>query len=299
MEDRVHDRAALKQLLDHQYESFNIPDSATDPIQIVRRFDDPADREIVAFLASGLAFGRVASVMASVERVLRAMPRPPAEFVERFEPWRDAAILRPLVHRWLRGPDLVALMLVLQHMRREHGSIEGAFLAGHDADAHDVAEGLERFTALACSVDVSRAYGRAVPAQAGFRYFFPRPSKGSGCKRLNLFLRWMVRHDAIDPGGWTGIRPAQLIVPLDTHIVRIGRCLRLTRYTSPGWKMAREITDALRELDPEDPVRYDFALCHLGMMKACGFGTTRGDAVCPLRGWCRPGARGSRKQTAR
>jgi uncharacterized protein (TIGR02757 family) len=98
----------------------------------------------------------------------------------------------------------------------------------------------------------------------------------------------MVRRDAIDPGGWSGVRPSQLVVPLDTHIVRLARCLRLTRYTSPGWKMAADITASLRVLDPIDPIRYDFALCHLGMMNACGFGKPQRDRQCPLKGWCRP-----------
>ena len=100
---------------------------------------------------------------------------------------------------------------------------------------------------------------------AGVRHFFPRPSAGSACKRLNLFLRWMVRADAHDLGVWTRVPSAKLIVPLDTHVIRVGRGLRLTRYASPGWPMAREITASLRRLDPDDPVKYDFALCHLSM----------------------------------
>jgi uncharacterized protein (TIGR02757 family) len=98
----------------------------------------------------------------------------------------------------------------------------------------------------------------------------------------------MVRKDAVDPGGWTAVAPRQLVVPLDTHTIRTGRCLRLTKRATPGWKMAADITAALRELDPDDPVRFDFSLCHLGMMGACGYGTSRGDAQCPLKGLCRP-----------
>ena len=94
--------------------------------------------------------------------------------------------------------------------------------------------------------------------------FFARPSAGSGCKRLNLFLRWMVRKDAVDPGGWTSIPRSKLIVPLDTHVIRLGRCLRLTRYASPGWPMAADITASLRAIDPVDPVRFDFSICHVG-----------------------------------
>jgi hypothetical protein len=101
----------------------------------------------------------------------------------------------------------------------------------------------------------------------------------------------MARQDAVDPGGWTRVPPRQLVVPLDTHTIRVGRCLRLTRRATPGWLMAADITASLRAFDPADPVRYDFALCHLSMMGACGFGTPRGAASCPLEPHCRPGNR--------
>src|SRR5207302_8291942 len=107
------------------------------------------------------------------------------------------------------------------------------------------------------------------PRRPGVCYFLPRPSAGSACKRLNLFLRWMVRRDALDLGVWRHVSPSKLIVPLDTHVIRVGRCLRLTTYTSPGWRMAHDITASLRRIDSDDPVKYDYALCHLGMMNAC------------------------------
>jgi uncharacterized protein (TIGR02757 family) len=144
------------------------------------------------------------------------------------------------------------------------------------------------------ALDLREVYGRRVPKRMGVCYFFPRPSAGSACKRLNLFLRWMARRDEVDLGAWRSIPPSKLIVPLDTHVIRLGRCLRLTRYTSPGWKMAAEITASLRAIDPVDPVRFDFSLCHVGMMNACGFGRRQGDAQCPLKGNCHP-ARGSRR----
>src|SRR5262249_9169458 len=147
------------------------------------------------------------------------------------------------------------------------------------------------FSTRALQLDVTAAYGRKRPARGGVQYFFPRPSAGSACKRLNLFLRWMVRRDALDLGVWTTISPRLLVVPLDTHVIRVGRCLRLTRYISPGWAMARDITETLRKLDPEDPLKYDFSLCHLGMMNACGFNRGQADVHCPLRGVCRPRAR--------
>jgi uncharacterized protein (TIGR02757 family) len=173
-------------------------------------------------------------------------------------------------------------------------SIEGFFAVGHDAGSPDIGPALDSFSTRALALNLREAYGR-LPRRPGVAYFFPRPSAGSACKRLNLFLRWMVRHDALDLGVWSRVSPARLVVPLDTHVIRVGRCLQLTRYTSPGWAMARDITASLRRLDPDDPVKYDFSLCHLGMMNACGFSRAQGDAQCPLRGVCRPRARTRRR----
>jgi uncharacterized protein (TIGR02757 family) len=136
-------------------------------------------------------------------------------------------------------------------------------------------------------LDVSAVYGRKRP-KPGVAYFFSRPASGGACKRLNLFLRWMVRDDRVDLGVWKKVRPGQLIVPLDTHVIRVGRCLRLTSLKSPGWRMAAAITASLREIDPADPIKFDFSICHLGMMNACGFGKKTGDLHCPLKGACHP-----------
>jgi uncharacterized protein (TIGR02757 family) len=277
----------LKSALDGLYRDFDHVDSATDPVHIVRRYDRGEDREIVGFCAASLAFGRVASVLRSIESLLAVMGPRPADFVRRFDPNGHAAPLRPLVHRWTRGADLVALLLILQRMLHESGSIEGFFIAGDDEGALDIGPALDSFSTRAMRTDLRPAYGR-VRKRPGVCYFFPRPSAGSACKRLNLFLRWMVRRDQIDLGVWTKVAPSRLIVPLDTHVIRVGRCLRLTHYVSPGWKMAADITASLRAIDPVDPVRYDFSLCHLGMMNACGFGRAQRDTQCPLRGVCRP-----------
>ncbi len=118
----------------------------------------------------------------------------------------------------------------------------------------------------------------------GVAYFFSRPSSGGACKRLNLFLRWMVREDRVDLGVWKKVRPGQLIVPLDTHIIRVGQCLRLTRFKSPGWRMAADITASLRAIDPIDPIKFDFSICHLGMMNACGFGKKTERLTVPAEG---------------
>jgi uncharacterized protein (TIGR02757 family) len=280
----------LKATLDTLYADFNAPDSATDPIQIVRRFTRTDDREIVGFCAAALAFGRVLSVLHSIERLLAVMGPEPAAYVRAFDPHRERRAFRGLGHRWIREADLLALVWVLKQVLDETGSIEAFFSRRYDAGHEDVGAALEDFSRRALALDLRRAYQR-VPARPGVGYFFPRPSGGSGCKRMNLFLRWMVRRDALDLGVWSSVRPASLIVPLDTHVIRVGRCLRLTRYASPGWAMARDITASLRRLDPSDPVKYDYAMCHLGMMDACGFSRPAADRQCPLRGVCRPRVR--------
>jgi uncharacterized protein (TIGR02757 family) len=288
------ERGELRPALDRLYESFNYPDSATDPIQIVRRWKEPADREVVGFCAAALAFGRVSSVLQSIERLVALMEGEPASYVRRFDPRREAAPFRSLGHRWTRGPDLAALLWVIRQMIDRAGSIEGFFLKGDDPAADDVESGLDSFSNRALALDLRAAYG-TVPRRPGVCFFFPRPSAGSACKRLNLFLRWMVRRDALDLGVWARVSPSRLVIPLDTHVVRVARCLQLTRRTSPGWPMARDITRSLRRLDPDDPVKYDFSLCHLGMMNACGFNRPNApalrDSQCPLRGLCRPRAR--------
>jgi uncharacterized protein (TIGR02757 family) len=277
----------LSSRLDALYEAYNREDSAADPVQLVRPFRDSADREIAGFCAAALAFGRVQSVINSIDTLFRIIGPHPAAFVRDFDPSAAHPELSAMVHRWTRGVDLAALLWILRQMLERSGSIENFFAEGLRPEDADVKTALDSFATRALAFDIRRAYGR-VPTRPGVCYFFPRPSAGSACKRLNLFLRWMVRRDEIDLGVWTKVPAARLIVPLDTHVIRLGRCLRLTRYTSPGWNMAAEITASLRRLNPDDPVRFDFSLCHVGMMNACGYGREQADSQCPLKGLCRP-----------
>ena len=292
-------RAGLGARLERLYEDYNREDSATDPIQIVRRYAKPEDQEVVGFCAAALAFGRVASVLNTVEGVARVLGPAPADYVRRFDPKAPHPELRAMVHRWTRGVDIIALLWVLRQMIDRSGSIEGFFREGYDPDAIDLEGALDSFSRRALALDLASVYGKRAAKRTGVCYFFPRPSAGSGCKRLNLFLRWMVRRDEVDLGAWRSIPPAKLIVPLDTHVIRLGRCLGLTRYSSPGWRMAAEITASLRAIDPVDPVRFDFSICHVGMMNACGFGRRQGDSQCPLKGMCQPrGRRAARPRAA-
>lgn len=282
----------LPSRLDALYSDYNREESASDPVHLVRPFPRRDDREIAGFCAAALAFGRVGSVINSITTLLTIMGPHPAAFVRKFDPSAPHPELRAMVHRWTRGVDLVALLWVLRQMLERQSTVEGFFLEGYAPEHDDIGPALDSFSTRALALDLRRAYG-TVPARAGVCYFFPRPSAGSACKRLNLFLRWMIRDDEIDLGVWSRVPASKLVVPLDTHILRLGRCLRLTRYNTAGWKMAADITASLRALEPADPVRYDFSLCHVGMMGACGYGRPQGDSQCPLRGLCRPRVRSS------
>lgn len=281
-------KSQLKRALDRLYDSFNAPDSAFDPVQVVQRYPRLDDREIVGFVASAVAFGRVASVVSSTNAICEVLGDRPAALLKKFDPAVHGKRLRPLVHRWTRGDDFVALLWILKTFIREHGSLEAAFVAGMSPDDVDVGPAIESLGTRAREIDLAPAYGKGgfKGTGPGVFYFFPRPSTGSACKRMNLYLRWMVRADGVDPGGWTSVPASKLVIPLDTHIIRVGRCLKLTRYQSPGWKMAADITASLRKLDPVDPVKYDFSLCHLGMMGGCSFGTGNRQHVCQLAGVC-------------
>jgi len=277
----------IERVLDRLYSEFNVEQSVADPVWMVRRYQRPDDQEVVAFIAAALAFGRVQSVLNSIDGMLQVMGPSPAAFTRRFDPARDRHCFKHLVHRWTNGADFAALVWIIHQMIEQSGSIEGFFADGLADDAVDVGDALQSFSTRALALDVSAIYGRRRP-KPGVAYFFSRPSSGGACKRLNLFLRWMVRQDQVDLGVWKKVRPGQLIVPLDTHVIRVGRCLRLTTLRSPGWRMAADITASLRAIDPVDPIKFDFSICHLGMMSACGFEKKFGDSRCPLKGACFP-----------
>ncbi len=242
-----------------------------DPLEFVRRQDSPEDREAVGLIASSLAYGNVRQIKRSIGRVLEALGDGAAAAIDRLEPKGMARRLAKFKHRFNDGRDVACLLFYIRQMRAGHGSVEAFFRAGHDAAADDVGDALVSFTARTLALDHGGLYGRgALPAAAGVRFFFPSPASGSACKRLNLYLRWMVRREGVDLGVWRGVDPAGLVIPLDAHVLAIARRVRLTRYRSPGWAMAMDITRRLRTLDPADPVKYDFAFHRMGLWKRKG-----------------------------
>jgi uncharacterized protein (TIGR02757 family) len=257
-------RDVLHRRLEQLYRYYDHRFLDPDPLELVRRQTTAADREVVGLLASGLAFGNVVQIKRSATAVLEALGPGPAEAVALLGPRELARRLRGFRHRWLDGRDVACLLGFIRQMRASHGSIEAFFAEGLSPGDADVGPALASFSRRALVLDHGGLYrGRRLPARAGVRYFFPSPTGGSACKRLNLYLRWMVRPDGVDLGVWRRPEPRQLVLPLDTHTCAIARRLRFTRYRSPGWAMALDITRRLRRLDPHDPVKYDFALYRL------------------------------------
>lgn len=268
-----------------------------DPLGCVRRYDSPADLEIAAFLGAALAYGRVAIIRNNLDDLFRRMPEGPAAFVRDFDPARDSARLQGFRHRFNSGGDVACLCFMLQRMIGEAGSLEGYFRLGDDPLQGDIGPGLSDFCRRALEIDVSAVAGvRQLPRDSTVRYFLPSPAHGSACKRLCMFLRWVCRpDDGIDLGLWEGIAPSRLVVPLDTHVARIARLLGFTRRQTPGWKMALEVTEALRQLDRDDPLRYDFALSHLGISEGCTGKEGSWCVECAVGGLCEVGERNKKE----
>lgn len=264
-------RDLLRRKMDDLYRHYDHRFVDPDPLEFVRRQGSAADREVVGLVASALAYGNVRQIKRSIGRVLEALGEGAAAAVDRLDPRSMARRLSAFKHRFNDGRDVACLLFFIRQMREEHGSVEGFFRAGQAEGQADVGPALVSFTARTLALDHGGLYGRGrLPAAAGVRFFFPSPASGSACKRLNLYLRWMVRREGVDLGVWRGVDPAGLVIPLDAHVFAIARRVRLTRYRSPGWAMAVDITRRLRTLDPADPVKYDFAFHRMGLWKRKG-----------------------------
>ncbi len=226
----------------------------SDPLQFVHRYHDPADQEIVGLLAASLAYGNVMVIHRSMEEVLRRMAGLPAVWLRGTG---ERAIRRAVAgfrHRWTDDVALGDLLIGMARAIREHGSL-GALFRECDRPGDDYREALTAWVGF-----LRRAAAR------GGRHLLADPAANSPCKRLYLYARWMIRRDDIDPGCWTGLDPARLVIPLDTHIFAFAKAARFTRRARPDGRAALDITAEFRLLRPDDPVRYDFALTRPGIL---------------------------------
>jgi uncharacterized protein (TIGR02757 family) len=246
--------AELKQHLENLYRQCNNREYVhPDPLEFLYRYRSTRDREIVGLIASSLAYGRVAQILKSVGKVLDIIGEYP------YLSLRDSTYislrskLKGFKHRFADGNQTAALLYSIKTVIEKSGSLNACFLEGMSEGDENVIPGMTNFVN-------HLTHGKRNPG-----HLLALPEKGSACKRMNLFLRWMVRKDDVDPGGWEGIHPSKLIVPLDIHMHKIGLGLKLTSRRQASIATALEITSGFRKLSPDDPVKYDFALTRLGI----------------------------------
>ncbi len=264
----------LGQRLDELVATFDISTIEPDPLQLVLRFTDPLDQEVAGLIAAAFAYGRADTIVANMGVVLARMKPSPYRYLRTFDAAEASKRFAGFAHRFHKTPDLVAFLQCIANAIREYGSIGALFEKCYDDDAADIEPSLARFVAAI--------------NDRGIRYLLTSPEDGSACKRMNLYLRWMVRRTAPDLGLWTFVNPAKLVIPLDTHVHRIATFLGLSDRRSGDWKAARALTDNLARFDPADPVRYDFALCRLGILDLCSRKQRKENCdVCQLREVCR------------
>jgi uncharacterized protein (TIGR02757 family) len=291
--------SALKSYLDDLVDRYEDPSFIEhDPISVPHAFDDPRDQEVIGLYAALLAWGRRETVLNKMEELCERMDYAPYDFVRGFDPNRDAAALDGFVHRTFQPEDAFWFTRNLSAALDRHGSVENLF-ADHmpgasrqaDAAAHPVADASpshKKTGRTSRSEDVSASgetpWPQDVPRHAGpaiqgfstaimamhrntpqrLQKHLARPQAGSACKRLNMYLRWMVRSGPVDLGIWSRIQPEQLLLPLDVHAGRQARDLGLVSRKSNDWKAVCRLTEACRLFAPDDPARYDFAFFGVG-----------------------------------
>lgn len=239
--------------LERIYAQYNRPDLISpDPLEFLSRYDSPQDRETAALLAACFAYGNVKQILKNVNAILSKMPDGPHRFILHSSPAAIRRTFKNFRYRFTGKEELCAFLCAVQRVLKKYGSLESCFLAYFHSQDETVLPAL-------------RGFARELRAGADLHSLIPNPDKNSALKRLNLFLRWMVRKDAVDEGSWQHVPPAKLIVPLDVHLHRIARKLKLTRRNAADITAALEITRAFKKCCPHDPVKYDFCLTRFGI----------------------------------
>ncbi|HET7710696.1 MAG TPA: TIGR02757 family protein [Thermoanaerobaculia bacterium] len=290
MRKRPVGEEVLRDRLDQLVAAFDLSTIEPDPLQLVRRYTDSADVEVAGLLAASFAYGRADIIVRNIGEVLDRMEPSPSRYLLTFSPAEASRRFRGFSHRFHKTRDLVALMERAAWALRTHGSLGALFRECDDPADRDVAQGLARFADRLFLMDDGAAAvpSRLPAADRSLRYLLTSPADGSACKRMNLFLRWMVRRTSPDMGLWTFVDPSRLVIPLDTHVHRITTFLGLATRRTPDWKAARAVTDRLARFDPADPVRYDFAICRLGILDRCSRKRQKENCdLCLLRDACR------------
>jgi len=278
------DESRMKTMLEKLYARYNHQRLiAPDPLQFVYHYSSRADMEIVAFLSAVLAYGRVQQIEKSLTNLFARMGNSPYDFVLNFDE-RAKAELKNFKHRFTTGDNISDLLTLLKIVLGRAGTIEAFFVQGCDSTDKNIIPALSKF----CG-SLLRIYAETFSRQPdrGLRYLLADPADRSACKRLNLFLRWMVRDDDVDTGLWKSINKAKLIIPVDVHMARLCRILQLYNRKTVSIASAVEITGSFATIQPDDPVKYDFALSRIGIVENCNGKYKPHCDNCELIGFCR------------
>jgi uncharacterized protein (TIGR02757 family) len=273
----------IKDVLERLYDKYNHHGLIKpDPLQFVYRYSFKADMEIAGFLGACLAYGRVQQIEKSLNSLLGYVGKNPYEYVLGFNE-REKSKLSGFKHRFTTGDDISDLFNLLKKILNQNESIESYFAQGYKERDENIIPALTNFCD---SLQQMYATEHSGWVSGGLKYLLVNPEGGSACKRLNLFLRWMVRNDDVDAGLWESIDKAKLIVPIDVHMSRLCWILGFHRRKTASLSTAIEVTESFAEIEPDDPVKYDFALSRIGIIENCSGHYGKYCVDCELLSFC-------------
>jgi len=253
---------SLKNKLEYHYKQFDYSQIYPDPLIFPHHYKNKLDIEVSAFISSIFAYGNVTQIINSLKKLHDLFGNSPFDYLTKFNSRKDILFFKTFKHRFYTGDDTKVLFHTLKYSLTKYGSLENLFMMFYSNKDKNIKRALSLFSEELTKIAVNNK-----KLSRGVKFMFPSPNSGSACKRMNLFLRWMVRKDELDFGLWKDIPTEKLIIPVDTHIAKISKQLNLTKRKNVSWNMAEEITENLKRFDKKDPVKYDFAICHIGIRK--------------------------------
>ena len=258
-------KSVLKEKLDFHYKAFDKSQISPDPLQFLHLYNDAKDIEIAGLISSVFAYGNVRQIINTLDSIFNILGKHPYAFIRSIDKKLLPDYFGETIHRFYTSKDIQQFFTVLNSVLNKEGTLKDLFLKFYLKYENDrnLKIPLSEFSKYFLS-SILEKFKKVTP---GCRFMFADPLTGSACKRMNLFLRWMIRKDELDFGLWNDIPANKLVIPVDTHVARICRELKLTNRKNVSWKMAEEITESLKKFDPVDPIKYDFAICHIGMRK--------------------------------
>jgi len=254
----------LKRRLDYHYKYFDKKQISPDPLEFLHKYSNPLDIELIGFISAIFAYGNVRQIIATLSKLENIIGSSPHEFISYYNPQNESKLFNDVKHRFFTSEDISSLFGMLHKAYSAYPSLKHLFLLYYFEEEQNLKSSISFFSRNLLSMCSKCSTNKLTP---GIKFMFPDPQQGSACKRMNLFLRWMIRKDDLDFGLWHEIPPSKLVIPVDVHVANICRQVKLTRLKNVSWKMAEDITETLKKYDPVDPVKYDFAISHLGMRK--------------------------------